>query len=492
MTAHAPGRANIRQDIFDATAAINVEVFRTMTFNPNLRSTAEYQAMDAAHHWHPFTDTRELNASGARVITSATGCWLTDSDGNRILDGMAGLWCVNVGYGREEIVEAVARQMRELPYYNTFFQTTHPPAAEFSEALAEVAPAHMNRVFFTNSGSESNDTVFRLARVYWDCMGKPSKKAFISRKNAYHGSTVAAASLGGMAPMHKQSGLPIEGIHHIGQPYWFDEGRDIDPAAFGLMRARELEAAIDEIGADNVCAFIGEPIQGAGGVIIPPETYWPEIQRICAEREILLVADEVICGFGRTGAWWGSESFGITPDLMPIAKGMTSGYVPMGGVLISDRVAGPVMEKAGEFTHGYTYSGHPVACAAGLANLRIMQEEKLVERVRDDTGPYLAARWAALGDHPLVGEARIKGLVGALELVKDKTTMERFPNEGDTGTRCRDLSLANGLVMRAVRDTIIISPPLTLSREECDLLVERAHKALDDLADELTRERAFA
>jgi putrescine aminotransferase len=405
-----------------------------------------------------------LNAKGARVITAAEGVWLTDSEGNRILDGMAGLWCVNVGYGRDEIVEAVARQMRELPYYNTFFQTTHPPAAEFSKALCAVAPAHMNRVFFTNSGSESNDTVFRLARIYWDCMGKPSKKAFIARTNGYHGSTVAAASLGGMKGMHDQSGLPIEGVHHIGQPYWFGEGRDMDPpvteAEFGLMRARELEQAIEEIGADTICAFIAEPIQGAGGVIIP-------------------------------GNWWGCDTFGIEADLMPIAKGMTSGYVPMGGVFISDRVAGPLMDKAGEILHGYTYSGHPAACVAGLANLRIMQEEKLVERVRDDTAPYLAAKWAGLSDHPLVGEARIKGLVGALELVKNKTTGERFADEGATGTRCRDLSVANGLVMRATRDTMVMSPPLVISREECDILVERARKSLDDLADKLTREGAL-
>ncbi|MCH8167419.1 MAG: aspartate aminotransferase family protein [Proteobacteria bacterium] len=462
-----------------------------MNITPNLRSTADYQAMDAAHHWHPFTDTGELNAKGARVITTASGCWLTDSDGNRLLDAMAGLWCVNVGYGRDEIVEAVARQMRALPYYNTFFHTTHPAAAEFAAALAEVAPAQMNRVFFTNSGSEANDTVFRLARVYWDCIGKPSKKAFIARQNAYHGSTVAAASLGGMDAMHKQSGLPIEGIHHIGQPYWFGEGREMDPAEFGLKRARELEAEIDRLGEDKVCAFIAEPIQGAGGVIIPPATYWPEIQRICTARDILLVADEVICGFGRTGNWWGSESFAITPDLMPIAKGMTSGYVPMGGVLISDRVAGPVIDKGGEFTHGYTYSGHPAACAAGLATLRIMREERLVERVRGDTAPYLAAKWEALGDHPLVGEARIRGLIGALELVRDKTTMERFPDEGAAGARCRDLALAHGLVLRATRDTLIISPPLVISREECDLLVERTGKALDQLADELTREGAL-
>ncbi len=462
-----------------------------MNIAPNLRPTAEYQAMDAAHHWHPFTDTKALNAKGARVITGAEGSWLTDSEGHRILDSMAGLWCVNIGHGRDRVVDAVARQMRQLAYYNTFFQTTHPAAAEFAEALTAVAPAHMNRVFFTNSGSESNDTVFRLARVYWDCMGKPNKKVFIGRKNGYHGSTVAAVSLGGMRAMHAQSGLPIEGVTHINQPYWFGEGRYTDPETFGRERAAELEAAIDMVGEENVCAFIAEPIQGAGGVIIPPESYWPEISRICREREILLVADEVICGFGRTGNWWGSETFGITPDLMPIAKGMTSGYVPMGGVLISDRVAGPVMEKGGEFVHGYTYSGHPAACAAGLEVLAIMQEEKLVERARDVAAPALEKKWLSLGDHPLVGEARIKGLVGALEIVRNKETLERFEKPGTVGSRLRDLSIEGGAIMRAVGDTMIISPPLTISGEEIDFLVDTARAALDRLADELTREGAL-
>lgn len=454
----------------------------------NLRPTEEYQAMDGAHHWHPFSDTAGLAAKGARVITEAKGVWLTDSDGNRILDGMAGLWCVNVGYGREDIADAISEQARKLPYYNTFFQSTHPPAAEFAEALCEVAPAHMNRVFFTNSGSESNDTVFRLARVYWDSVGRPSKKHFIGRRNGYHGSTVAAASLGGMGAMHNQSGLPIEGVHHIGQPYWFGEGREsgLSPDEFGLDCARQLEAKIQEIGAENVAAFIGEPVQGAGGVIIPPASYWPEIQRICREYDILLVADEVICGFGRTGEWWGCDSFGIQADLMPIAKGMTSGYVPMGGVFISDRVAGPVMAHAGEFVHGYTYSGHPLACAAGLVNLRILKEENLPSRVGTEIGPYLAQRWEALGDHPLVGEARMTGLLGALELVANKDTMRRFDAEIGAGTRCRDISVANGLVMRAVSDTMIISPPLIISHEECDILVERARFALDKLADSIS------
>ena len=457
-----------------------------MTAARNLRSTSDYQAMDAAHHWHPFTDTAGLNAKGARVITGAEGVWLTDSEGNRILDAMAGLWCVNVGYGRARIADAVAEEMRRLAYYNTFFQCTHPAAAEFAAALTAKAPEHVNRVFFANSGSEANDTVFRMARVYWDCLGRPRKTRFIARLNAYHGSSVASASLGGMRAMHAQSGMPIAGIHHVNQPYWYGEAHEGEsPEDFGLRRAAELEATIFRLGADTIAAFVAEPIQGAGGVVIPPASYWPEIERICRRHDILLVADEVICGFGRTGAWWGAETFGIAPDLMPIAKGMTSGYVPMGGVLISDRVAEALMAHAGEFYHGYTYSGHPAACAAGLANLAILEEEGLVARVADDIGPYLQAGWQALADHPLVGEARMTGLIGALEIVADTGTRARFAPAGRAGTMARDLAVANGVVLRAVGDTLVCSPPLVISREECDTLVARARKTLDDVADRL-------
>ncbi len=344
----------------------------------------------------------------------------------------------------------------------------------------------MNRVFFAGSGSEANDTVFRLARIYWDMKGKPAKKRFIARRNGYHGSTVVGASLGGMGAMHGQSGLPIEGISHIAQPYWFGEGRPqgLSPDEFGREAARALEAEIDRLGADNVAAFIGEPIQGAGGVVIPPETYWPEIQRICRERDILLVADEVICGFGRTGNWFGSETFGIEPDFMSIAKGMTSGYIPAGGVFLSDRVA-DVLSTAGEIFHGYTYSGHPAACAAGLANLAIMHRENLVPRVAETTGPALQKRWASLADHPLVGETRMTGLIGALELVADATTLARFPAEAEAGARCRDIAVRNGLVMRAVGDTMVIAPPLVITEDECDELVTRARRTLDDLAAEM-------
>ena len=379
----------------------------------NNPKTREWQAMSREHHLAPFSDYQQLAEVGPRIITKAEGVYLWDSEGNKILDGMAGLWCVAVGYGREELVQAAAAQMRELPFYNTFFMTAHPPVLELAKAIAELAPAGMNHVFFTGSGSEGNDTMLRMVRHYWALKGKPSKKVIISRVNGYHGSTVAGASLGGMKFMHEQGDLPIPGIEHIPQPYWFGEGGDMSPDEFGVWAAGELERAIDRLGEDKVAAFIAEPVQGAGGVIIPPDTYWPEVSRICRERGILLVADEVICGFGRLGKWFGSQHYGIEPDLMPIAKGLSSGYLPIGGVMVADRVADAFIEKGGEFFHGYTYSGHPACCAAALANLEIMQREKLVERVADDIGPYLQAKWRALGEHPLVGEARMVGLVGA-------------------------------------------------------------------------------
>jgi len=438
-----------------------------------------YQAQDAAHHIHPFTDTAHLNQKGARVITRAEGVYIYDSQGNRILDGMAGLWCVGVGYGREEIVQAVSAQMRELPYYNTFFQTTHPPVIELAARLTSLAPEHMNHVFFTGSGSDANDTILRMVRHFWAAQGKPERSVIISRNNAYHGSTVAGASLGGMSAVHKQGGLPIPGIVHINQPYWYGEGGDLDPNEFGLQRARELETKILEVGADKVAAFIGEPIQGAGGVIIPPKTYWPEIERICRKYDILLITDEVITGFGRTGEWFGADYFGVKSDLMTIAKGLTAGYIPMGGVMVSDRVF-DVVANHGEFYHGYTYSGHPVACAAALATLAILEGENLPGRVKSDIGPYMQERWLKLGEHPLIGEARMAGLVGGIELTPNKAKRAPFQAEkGTVGLMCRENSFKNGLVMRHVGDTMIISPPLVISHSEVDELIEKATLTLD-------------
>lgn len=443
------------------------------------RSTSEWQSLDAAHYLHPFTDHAALGRKGTRVIARAEGVYLYDSDGRQILDGMSGLWCVNLGYGRKELAEAAYRQLVELPYYNSFFQVAHPPAIELARLLVEVTPPQFKHVFFTGSGSEANDTVVRMVRRYWDVMGQPERKVIISRINAYHGSTVAGASLGGMAPMHAQGGLPIPDIVHIRQPYWFGEGRDLRPEEFGKVAARALEEKILETGPQRVAAFIGEPVQGAGGVIIPPDSYWPAIQQIVDRYGILLVADEVICGFGRTGEWFGCETYGIRPDLMPIAKGMSSGYLPIGGVMVGERVAQVLIDQGGEFHHGFTYSGHPAACSVACTAIGIMREEGIVERVRQKLGPYLQARWHELNDHPLVGETRCVGAIGALELVKDKASLEPFAKPGDVGTLCRDLCIDNGLVMRAVRDTMIIAPPLVMTEAQVDELVEKARRALD-------------
>jgi putrescine aminotransferase len=443
------------------------------------RSREDWQELDKDHHLHPFTDHKALHEKRSRIITRAEGAYIFDADGNKILDGMSGLWCVNAGYGQRSLIDAATRQLNELPYYNNFFQCAHPPSIELAALLQEVSPPQINRVFFAGSGSESNDTVVRMVRTYWDLMGQPERHTIISRKNAYHGSTVAAASLGGMKPMHRQSGLPIPGIEHIDQPYWFGSDRSLSPDEFGLLTARALEEKINEIGVDKVAAFIGEPVQGAGGVIIPPDSYWPEIQRICDEYGILLISDEVITGFGRLGEWFGADYYGTRPDLMPFAKGVTSGYLPLGGVLVGDRVADVMIDKGGEFFHGYTYSGHPVACAVAIANIRLIQEQGLVARVKDDIGPYLQERWHKLGEHRLVGETRMVGLMGALELVASKDTLERFPEKRGAGTVCRDIFVENGLVLRAVGDTMVCAPPLVLRHEEADELVEKTWKCLD-------------
>ncbi|MGH8352883.1 MAG: aspartate aminotransferase family protein [Pseudomonas sp.] len=448
-----------------------------MNSQPTSAKTREWQALSRDHHLPPFTDYKALNAKGARIITKAEGVYVWDSEGNKILDGMAGLWCVNVGYGREELVQAATKQMHELPFYNLFFQTAHPPVVELAKAIADIAPAGMNHVFFTGSGSEANDTALRMVRHYWAIKGQPQKKVIIGRWNGYHGSTVAGVSLGGMKALHAQGDLPIPGIVHIAQPYWFGEGGDMAPEDFGVWAAEQLEQKILEVGADKVAAFIAEPIQGAGGVIIPPASYWPKIREILAKYDILFIADEVICGFGRTGEWFGSDYYGIAPDLMPIAKGLTSGYLPMGGLIVRDEVV-EVLNEGGEFYHGFTYSGHPVAAAVALENIRILKDEKIVERVKAQTAPYLQKRWQELADHPLVGEARGVGLLGALELVKNKKTRERFEGKG-VGMLCREHCFQNGLIMRAVGDSMIISPPLVISEAEIDELIGKARKCLD-------------
>ncbi|MBE0472657.1 aspartate aminotransferase family protein [Rhodoferax sp.] len=453
-------------------------------------STPEIQALDSAHFIHPFTDHGDLATRGARVIVKSEGIYIWDSEGKKLLDAMSGLWCVNVGYGRQALAQAAYDQMLTLPFYNSFFQTTNVPAVKLATRLAALAPKVGDRtfehVFYSSSGSESNDSNVRMVRRYWDLLGQPQRKVIISRKNAYHGSTMAGASLGGMSSMHAQGDLPIPNITHIEQPYFFENGLPGESADdFGVRAAGWLEEKILALGADKVAAFIAEPIQGAGGVIIPPPTYWPEIQRIVDKYGILLISDEVICAFGRLGHWFAYEKFGYKPDLVTFAKAVTSGYIPLGGVMVGNRVAQVLIEKGGEFNHGYTYSGHPVACAVALANLDVMEAEQLPQRVRDDIGPYLAQCFESLARHPLVGLAETCGFTAGLVLVKNKEDKTRFAEELGVGMICRRHCFENGLIMRAVGDRMIIAPPLTMTRAEIDEMMVLIQQALDLTQQEL-------
>jgi putrescine---pyruvate transaminase len=450
--------------------------------------TSGLRRKDAAHHLHPFSDNQALGQAGTRVIVRGQGVHIWDSEGHEIIDGMSGLWCVNVGYGRKELIDAATQQMSELSFYNTFFKTTTVPAAELAELIASIAPAHMKHVFFSSSGSESNDTVVRMVRRYWDLLGQPQRKVIISRKNAYHGSTMAGASLGGMEGMHAQGDLPLPNITHIDQPYFLQHALPgEDEQAFGVRVALWLEQKILEVGPDKVAAFIGEPVQGAGGVIIPPANYWQEIQRICDKYGILLAQDEVICGFGRLGHWFGClhPHINTKPDIITFAKGVTSGYIPLGGVLVGERLAKVLLEQGGEFNHGYTYSGHPVACAVALANIKTLMKEGIVERVREQTAPYLAKQFATLNDHPLVGNAQSLGMMAGLVLYKDKALKQHFAEGVGVGYLCREHCFKNGVVMRAVGERMIIAPPLVITTAEIDEMIARIRLSLDHTLQEL-------
>lgn len=444
---------------------------------------AELRRQDVAHHLPAQSSYKvQRDIGGSRIITHAQGSTIWDGEGNAMLDGMAGLWCVAVGYGRKELADAAREQMLELPFYNTFFRTATPPPIQLATKLASLLGGDLQHIFFNSSGSESNDTVFRLVRYYWTLKGQPERSVFISRKNAYHGSTVCSASLGGMTFMHEQGGLPIPGIEHICQPYAFGEGFGEAPEAFACRAADELEQRILAIGPEKVAAFIGEPVQGAGGVIIPPPGYWQRIEEICRKYGILLVSDEVICGFGRLGTWFGFQHFDIKPDLVSMAKGLSSGYVPISATAVSHEIIETLRSTDDDFNHGYTYSGHPVAAAVALRNIAILEKERLVERVRDELAPLLAAMMTRIGEHPLVGEARSLGLIGAVEFVSRKGTNERFSVPGAVGVAVRDACIERGLMVRAVRDSIVMCPPFVVTPEEIGRMGDTIVAALDEVA----------
>jgi len=446
------------------------------------RQTRDYQAADAAHHIHAFLDQKALNAEGPRVMVGGERLHLWDSEGKRYLDGMSGLWCTQLGYGRKDLTAAAAAQMDQLAYYNMFFHTTHPAVIELSELLFSLLPGHYSHAIYTNSGSEANEVLIRTVRRYWQVVGQPTKKIMIGRWNGYHGSTLAATALGGMKFMHEMGGL-IPDVAHIDEPYWYAEGGELTPAEFGLRCALQLEEKILELGAENVAGFVAEPFQGAGGMIFPPESYWPEIQRICRQYDVLLCADEVIGGFGRTGEWFAHEYFGFEPDTLSIAKGLTSGYVPMGGLVLSKRIAEALVERGGVFAHGLTYSGHPVAAAVAIANLKALRDEGIVRQVKDDTGPYLQRILREVfADHPLIGQVQGAGLVAALQFAEHKPTRKRFANENDLAWQCRTFGFEEGVIIRSTLGRMIMAPALVANRAELDELVDKTRIAVDRTA----------
>ena len=443
--------------------------------------TTQLRQLDQQHHLHPFTDFRDYAANGGRIVSRAEHIYIYDSDDNKIQDAMSGLWCCSLGYIQDGIKKAVADQLMELPFYNNFFKCSNQPAVELATRLCEMTPANFNKVFFTNSGSEANDTQIKFVHRYYELLGKPSKRLIISRKNAYHGSTIAAASLGGMSAMHEQT-QGLDYIRHIEQPYWYELGGDMSPDEFGLWAANELAKKIDELGENNVAAFIAEPIQGAGGVIVPPDTYWPAVQKILDERDILFISDEVICGFGRTGNLFGFQTYDTKPDLITFAKAVTNGYMPLGGSLVSDKVADVLLGHGGEFAHGLTYSGHPASCAAGLATMDVLENTPILESSSNELAPYFSQALESLVDHPVVGQVRSKGLVAAVELVKDKGSRERLAPESAGAVYTRDRAIENGLMVRQTGDAMIMSPPFVTSTEEVDALLSKLTSALDKTA----------
>jgi putrescine---pyruvate transaminase len=447
-------------------------------------ASAALQRLDALH-LHVVPGGNASRRDGGRPIVSGDGVWIRDAEGRALLDALSGLWCVNVGYGRDELVDAAVRQMRALPCCEGALEMTTPTAERLAAHLLGLAPPGFAEVSFAASSSEANDAAIGIIRRYWALRGQPQKQIVIARRGAYHGSTIAGASMGGIAAMHDQLPTPLHGFHHVMPPYTFafaEPGEDA--AAFGLRAAREIEAAILEIGPERVAAVVGEPVMGAGGVCVPPATYWPEVERICRHFDVLLHADEAITAFGRLGHWFGCDAFGFVPDVITVGKALTSGYQPMAAILLNQRIAETLQDGAA-FFDGYADAAHPVACAVARANLDILEREGLVERVRDDIGPYFASALAGLADHPLVGEVRCLGLMGALELVADQIDGGRLEDAGALGARCRELGLAEQIVLRADGDTMVVAPPLVIGRAEVDELVVRCRRVLDEALGEL-------
>lgn len=451
--------------------------------------------MDRDHLIHPLTSFRGHEAHGVTLLQSGKGMWLTDADGHELLDAFAGLWCVNVGYGQESIIEAAAEQMRRLPYATGYFSFGSEPAIRLAEELVRVSPPSLQHVYFTLGGSDAVDSAVRYIVHYFNAIGKPSKKHFIALCHGYHGSSAISSGLTAIPAFHRNFDVPLQWQHHIPSPYPYRSDIGDDPAAVIARSVAELKAKVEELGAENVAAFFCEPIQGSGGVIVPPRGWLKAMRDTCTELDILFVADEVITGFGRTGPLFACEHEDVSPDLMTIAKGLTSGYAPMGAVLMSDQVYQGIADGAAAdvpIGHGFTYSGHPVSAAVGLEVLRLYLEGGVLENGQK-VGARFQAGLDAIADHPLVGEARGRGLLGAIELVADKQTKARFDPNLHLAARLFEGGYANGLIFRAFTDGIIgLAPALSCSDDEMDMIFERIRRTLDGLLEEADIRSAVA
>ncbi len=442
-------------------------------------------AMDIASHLHPYTNARKHETEGPMVITEGKGIFVYDDQGKEYIEGLAGLWYAALGFSEERLAQAAAEQLRKLPCYHSFAHHSPLPTIELAAKLLEIAPVPMSKAFFANSGSEANDTMIKMVWYYNNALGRPEKKKIISRIKAYHGVTVATASLTGLPYNHRDFDLPIANILHTSCPHHYRFGQDGESEEdFATRCAAELEQLILDEGPETIAAFIGEPVMGAGGVIVPPKTYWDKIQAVLRTYDVLLVADEVICGFGRTGNLFGCQTFNIKPDIMTMAKALSSGYLPISAVLISDQVYQTIADnsaKIGTFGHGFTYSGHPVPAAVALETLKIYEERDIVGHVRR-VGPRLQEGLRRFADHPMVGEVRGVGLIAAVELVSDRASKATFDPPGRVGGYFAERAQAHGLIIRNLMDVIAFCPPLIITEDQIDSLVERFGRALDDTA----------
>ncbi len=452
-----------------------------MTFQPN-----SPEARDVAYHLHSYTNARAHQEDGPLIIERGDGAYVIDNSGNRYLEGMAGLWSVGVGFNEPRLAEAAARQMEKLPFYHTFGSRSHGPAVDLAEKLIQLAPVPMSKVFYTNSGSEANDSVLKLLWYRSNAMGQPQRKKIISRLRGYHGVTIASASMTGLPTNHESFDLPIANVLHTGSPHHYRDAHEGESEVdFANRLASELEEMILAEGPETVMAFIAEPVMGAGGVVVPPETYWARIQEVLQKYDILLVADEVICGFGRTGKMFGSQTFDMKPDVLVMSKQITSSYFPLSAFMINDRVFEPLADESnriGVLGHGFTAAGHPTGAAIALENIAIIEERGLVANAAE-MGGYLHERLREFADHPLVGEVRGVGLLAAVELVLDKQTRSAAEKPGQLGKHAAGRLFANGVISRPMVDALAFCPPMIVNRGDIDGFLSALGASLDETAD---------